>query len=156
MIVLNLSCENEHLFEGWFASADAFESQQQRGLVTCPICGSDHIERRPNAPYVNTHTHASDSQQREARKFPSASADRSAPGKSPSPATMTALMTMLRQIGKDSEDVGEEFVAEARRIHQGESEARNIKGQASSQDIDELLDEGIVVLPLPPDESDLH
>ncbi len=63
---------------------------------------------------------------------------------------------MLRLAGKESEDVGKEFADEARRIHQGESEARNIKGQASNEDIEELLDEGILVLPLPPDEGDLH
>jgi len=154
VIVLNLSCENQHLFEGWFASGDAFEQQQQQGLVACPVCGSAHIERRPNAPYVNIHS----GQKPGNDKLAAAPPGRASVADSPAmdAAAMTALVTLLRQLGRESEDVGEEFVAEARRIHQGESETRNIRGQASNDEVDELLDEGILVLPLPPDESDLH
>lgn len=153
MIVFNLSCENNHLFEGWFASAEAFEHQQKRGLVSCPMCGSICIERRPNAAYVNTRgTGKRDAPSSLAEKIPEIRAADS----SITPEAIARLIAMLRLAGKESEDVGKEFADEARRIHQGESEARNIKGQASNEDIEELLDEGILVLPLPPDEGDLH
>jgi hypothetical protein len=145
VIVLNLCCDSEHLFEGWFASAAAFESQRQRGLVACPVCGSQTISRRPTAPYVNVGTTVD---------VPAARApDRVS---KPSPEALAVMVAMLRQAGKMSEDVGERFAEEARGIHYGEREARSIKGQASGDDIGELLEEGILVLPLPPDESELH
>jgi len=69
---------------------------------------------------------------------------------------MAAMMAMLRKAGKASEDVGDRFPEEARRIHYGESESRSIKGKATQNDLGDLLEEGIMVLPLPPDETDLH
>lgn len=144
VIVLNLSCDREHLFEGWFASADAFESQSKRGQVECPACGSTRISRRPTAPYLNTKTTPASS--------------RPAAPSTPAPKSDAAAvaMALLRRLGKESEDVGERFAEEARRIHYGEREARNIKGQASRDDVSELLDEGIMVLPIPADEDGLH
>lgn len=143
MIVLNLCCDREHLFEGWFASADAFESQRAQGHVECPTCGSTRISRRPTAPYVNTRSAAPSAPRRSASEQPSADA-------------AALARALLRRLGKESEDVGERFAEEARRIHYGEREARNIKGKASSDDVSELLDEGIMVLPIPGDENDLH
>jgi len=144
VIVLNLCCDNEHLFEGWFASADAFETQQGRQQVSCPVCGSAQIERRPAAPYVNTGSGVS--------RKPTA-----APNPAPMNAdAMAAALAMLRRLGKESEDVGERFAEEARRIHYGDSDARNIKGKATRDDVGELLDEGIMVLPLAPDDDELH
>lgn len=147
MIVLNLCCDHEHLFEGWFSSAAAFETQRERGQVVCPVCGSVTISRRPTAPYVNTGS-----------TLPAAPAPRPS-----SPSTINSQMdavamavAMLRRFGNESEDVGERFVEEARRIHYGETEARNIKGKASRDDIGELIDEGIMVLPVPPDDEELH
>ncbi|MDT3671705.1 MAG: DUF1178 family protein [Aromatoleum sp.] len=144
MIVLNLCCDNEHLFEGWFASADAFETQLGRQQVSCPVCGSAQIERRPAAPYVNTGSGVS-------RQPPAA------PNPIPVNAdALAAALAMLRRLGKESEDVGERFAEEARRIHYGDSDARNIKGKATRDDVGELLDEGIMVLPLSPDDDELH
>ncbi len=146
MIVLNLCCDNEHLFEGWFGSVDAFEVQQGRQQVNCPVCGSTHIERRPTAPYLNTGSGAP--QPRAAapgRNVALANAD-----------TIAAALAMLRHIGMESEDVGERFAEEARRIHYGDSNARNIKGKATPDDVGELLDEGIMVLPLAPDDEEFH
>lgn len=151
MIVLNLSCGNGHLFEGWFASADAFESQCRNGQVSCPVCGDAHIERRPSAPYVNTGSTAKRSD------ITSAAPPAQAPAAAPtlSPKAMAHVVALLRQVGQASEDVGERFAEEARRMHYGEVETRCIKGQATGGDVAELLEEGIPVLPLPPDE-DLH
>ncbi|BAL25129.1 DUF1178 family protein [Azoarcus sp. KH32C] len=150
MIVLNLSCDREHQFEGWFGSADAFESQRETGQITCPVCGSAVISRRPSAPYVNTGAVA--------RAEPKAAAAPEHRGEAAPPLNPDAVATvlaMMRRIGRESEDVGERFPDEARRIHHGESEARNIKGQASGSEVRELIEEGIMVLPLPSDEG-LH
>ncbi|NMG44194.1 DUF1178 family protein [Aromatoleum toluvorans] len=151
MIVLDLSCEHEHLFEGWFASSTAFEDQRERGLVSCPVCGSTTISRRPSAPYVNTGASAP-VRDRVAPTQPAMS--RPAPVAA-EPDVVAAAMAMLRRLGRESEDVGDRFADEARRIHHGESQARNIRGRATRDDVGELLDEGIAVLPLPADE-DLH
>lgn len=145
MIVLNLSCEHEHLFEGWFASASAFESQRAQGQVSCPVCGSVAITRRPTAPYVNTRPAG---QTADPRAGEGAGAGRTAD-------VAAQALALLRRLGRESEDVGERFAAEARRIHYGESEARNIRGRASRDEFGELIDEGIMVLPLPADEG-LH
>lgn len=142
MIVLNLSCDNEHRFEGWFANAGAFSEQCARGLVECPHCGSTHIERRPSAPYVNTAT-----SRRDAAPPPETA---STPSSQPDPARIIAA---LRVAARAAEDVGEKFPEEARRIHYGESEARNIRGRATGDDLGELLEEGIMVLPVPDDSS---
>jgi hypothetical protein len=133
VIVLDLSCDNEHRFEGWFANADAFANQLARGLVECPQCGSRHVERRPSAPYVNT----------------AVSRDSTTPPQPP--ADPAQVIAALRLAARAAEDVGERFPDEARRIHYGESEARNIRGRASGDDLGELLEEGIMVLPVPDD-----
>ena len=54
MIVFNLGCDKDHRFEGWFASAEAFDQQRERGQVNCPVCGSATVSRLPSAPYVVT------------------------------------------------------------------------------------------------------
>ena len=139
MIVLDLRCPQDHRFEGWFGSSEAFEEQCARGLVSCPSCGSTHIERLPSAPYVQT---------RPAPTKPSVPA--------PAPAEAKALaIATLRRLSREAEDVGDRFPEEARRMHYGHSDARSIRGDSSRDEVGELLEEGIMVLPVPPDE-DLH
>lgn len=140
MIVLDLECEQGHGFEGWFASGAAFEEQFARGQVCCPNCGTLRVVRRPSAPYVQTRQAA-------------------VPSSTPGPAAVAALtqeiLAHLRRRARGLEDVGKRFAEEARRIHYGDSEPRGIKGQASGEDLRDLLEEGIAVLPVPSDE-DLH
>ena len=139
MIVLDLSCEHAHRFEAWFASSEAFESQLAAGLVSCPHCHSRQIRRLPSAPYVQTASHS-------APTLPP-----------PDPKAIAArLVEALRAAASQSEDVGERFAEEARRIHHGDAEERAIRGKANRNDLLELIDEGIPVLPVPPDKDDLH
>ena len=138
MKVLNLRCANGHGFEGWFASEDDFLGQNGRGLVECPLCSDRVIARMPTAPRLNL------SGAREvdpAAKVPPAEAD------------LQALwMKAVRHAIENTDDVGERFAEEARRIHYGETEARGIRGQATPDERAALRDEGIEVmsLPLPP------
>ena len=140
MIVLDLECEGGHGFEGWFASGEAFEEQLARGQVCCPNCGTLSVVRRPSAPYVQT---------RQAQP-PS-----STPGLAAVEALTQEILARLRHRARSLEDVGERFAEEARRIHYGDSEPRGIKGRISGEDLRDLLEEGISVLPVPSDE-DLH
>ena len=134
MKVLNLRCANGHGFEGWFASDDEFMSQNGRGLVECPLCADRIVSRMPSAPRLNL------SGQRE-------------PVAEPAPAQSEPLQTQwldaVRQMLERTDDVGERFPEEARRIHYGEIEARGIRGQATSEERRALLDEGIEIMSLP-------
>ena len=130
MKVLNLRCSNDHRFEGWFASSDDFQSQGERGLVSCPMCNDSSIFRLPSAPRLNV------SKQREvATTEPGAQAQMQA-----------HWLRAVRHMMKNTEDVGDRFPEEARRIHYGESEERGIRGRASPEDADALREEGIEVV----------
>lgn len=135
MKVFNLRCSNGHGFEGWFASEDDFLDQNGRGLIECPLCADRIVKRTPSAPRLNL----------------------SAAGEPQEPTATTVSMPDLqaawlhavRQVMAHTEDVGERFADEARRIHYGESEQRGIRGQATPQQRAELHDEGIEVVALP-------
>ena len=159
MIVLDLSCANEHRFEGWFASSAAFEDQRSQGLVSCPVCNTAAVRRLPSAPYVQTpsaQTPASSGAQASSAPAMPTRAPATPVSGLPSPAAVAELLGTLRRMAKSAEDVGERLPEEARRIHYGEAEARDIRGAASRDEVEELLEEGIVVLPVPPQDDDLH
>lgn len=133
MKVLNLRCAHDHRFEGWFASDDDYTSQQARGLVECPLCADTAIERLPSAPRLNV-------------------ANLREPAAVQPVAMQEAWMRAVRHVMQNTEDVGERFAEEARRIHYGETEGRGIRGRATPEDAESLREEGIeiVALPVPP------
>ena len=135
MKVLDLHCPQNHGFEGWFASEDDFQSQLARGLVECPLCGDTAVSRRPSAPRLNLG----------ASRRPAAQDMVSMPDAS----LQAAWLKMVRHVMEHTDDVGERFAEEARRIHYGETGERGIRGQASREETEALLEEGIDVLPLP-------
>jgi hypothetical protein len=146
MIVFNLQCAKKHGFESWFKDGAAFERQAKRGLVECPYCGSNKVEKALMAPRL--------SGTKKSRKR--ADAPENLPAAlGPDPATAKAAelhrqMAELRQhIEKNFDPVGDKFAEEARKIHYGEIEKRNIYGQTSAQEAQELLDEGIEFAPVP-------
>jgi len=136
MKVFNLRCGNGHGFEGWFASEDDFLDQNGRGLIECPLCADRIVKRTPSAPRLNLSTAS------EPQAAP-------APTPVPMPDLQAAWLRALRQVVASTEDVGERFADEARRIHYGECDPRAIRGQATAQQRVELLDEGIEVMALP-------
>jgi len=131
MKVLDLQCPHGHRFEGWFASADDFESQQSRKLVECPMCGAKEVSRLPSAPRLNL----SGAVQTKA----SAAAGE----------LQARVMRALREVLEKTENVGERFAEEARRIHYNEAPARSIRGVTTPEDARALVEEGIEVMPLP-------
>lgn len=149
MLVLNLACETGHAFEGWFASSTDFESQQQRGLLSCPLCNSTDVRRMPSAPRLNLSS-ASEPAASSARPAP-ASPEGPAEGGVPAIAMQLQqqVMKAVRTMIANTEDVGDRFATEARRIHYGETEQRGIRGQATPREARELADEGIDIVALP-------
>lgn len=146
MKVLDLACANRHSFEGWFSSEKDFQSQLTRGLVECPLCGDKAIVKLLSAPRFNLGASAptrADDAPTATRPVESASRDA---------AMQAAWFKMTRHLIDNTEDVGRQFAETARRIHYGEAEARDIRGQATRGEAESLLDEGIVVMPfvLPP------
>ncbi|GAB3183107.1 DUF1178 family protein [Hydrogenophaga aquatica] len=142
MKVLNLACAEMHLFEGWFASEEDFQTQLARGMLECPVCGDKHIEKRLSAPRINLGQRA--------EPQPGVAATPAAvPDPAAHPQLQAVMLQALREVMSRTEDVGERFVTEVRRMHQGEIEHRGIRGRATLEDARELREEGIDVVPLP-------
>ena len=144
MIVFDLSCANQHRFEGWFGSSEDFERQLGQRLLACPLCGNAEVARLPNAAHIK-----------------SAGKERPARTGSPTPVPQQyanlggeLLAKVVEQIISQTEDVGTAFPEEARKMHYGDIEHRSIYGEASPDQAKELHEEGIEFHPLPvlPDE----
>ena len=165
MKVLNLQCAHQHDFEGWFGSEDDFQSQLSRGLVECPICGDRQITKQLSAPRLNLSTSrrerettaptSADTPAASAHADTAATGGQMVPG-SASPVTsmstaqmQAAWLQAVQHVMANTEDVGQRFAEEARKMHYGESEERGIRGQATPEQTRDLLEEGISVLPLP-------
>src|SRR4051812_8569669 len=146
MIVFDLLCGEGHRFEGWFASAEEFAAQQERRLLACPACGAAKVERVPSAARFNLGARAP----AEKPKAPQKTAEME--GKDPFAIAQMLYSRMLDELLTKSEDVGKDFPAEARKIFYEEAPARAIRGQATDEEHEELLEEGIPVarLPVPP------
>src|ERR1700692_4175575 len=127
MKVLDLQCSHGHRFEGWFASADDFESQLSRKLVECPICGATEVSRLPSAPRLNLSG--------------ATAASASAPANAAD--LQARAMRALREVLEKTENVGDRFAEEARRIHYNEAPARNIRGVTTPEDAKALVEGGI-------------
>lgn len=158
MKVLNLQCAVGHAFEGWFGSEDDYLSQQARGLLACPLCGHTEVARLPSAPRLNlsgAKAPVAPSPVSTASAAAPAGAQRSASAKpavrlTPERAQAEAvLLQAMRHVLASTEDVGPAFVEEVRRMHYGEAEPRNIRGEASPAEAESLREEGIEVLRLP-------
>ncbi|MDP3702527.1 MAG: DUF1178 family protein [Hylemonella sp.] len=142
MKVFNLQCSAHHLFEGWFASDEDYTSQVERGLLECPMCSDKAIQKLPSAPRLNFGAVEAAQATATQEKQPVVAGD-------PAQALQAAYLQLARRIVSETEDVGERFAEEARKIHYGETEERGIRGQASREETEALVEEGIAVMPLP-------
>ncbi|HOL38286.1 MAG TPA: DUF1178 family protein [Rubrivivax sp.] len=136
MKVLDLRCAHGHRFEGWFACDEDFMEQNGRALVACPMCADTTVARMPSAPRLNL-----------------SGAHEAEPARTsvmPQPSDLQAAwLKAARELMSRTEDVGERFAEEARRIHYGESQQRGIRGQASDEQRESLREEGIETFALP-------
>lgn len=168
MKVLDLQCDHFHAFEGWFGSESDYQDQLAKRLVACPMCGSTQITKKLSAPRLNlsgasmpTESRPNSNASASSVGEPSAgaSADRtnresqvSAVGDTNRGhhAELHALfLRAVREVVKQTEDVGDKFAEQARRMHYGEQATKPIRGRATAADAMALLEEGIDVLPLP-------
>lgn len=146
MIVFNLSCSQEHKFDGWFRSAVDFERQANGGLVECPMCGDSHITKQLSAPRINSG--ASD-----------IALNQSHLPHGPHEVMAATLMPSLQEhmlqqfksfVRANTENVGTAFAETARKMHYGEESHRNIRGRVSRDEAISLREEGIETMQLPP------
>lgn len=172
MKVYNLACTLDHRFEGWFASeVDALE-QQTNGMLVCPVCDSQEIRRLLSAPRIGKHL----GRYLDAPKASAAEMQTHGAVTNPMPYQVAiksngfsensmelsdqqhgelqekiqaTVMHLMRDIISKTEDVGNQFAQEARKIHYKEAPERSIRGQATADETAELSEEGIEVLPLP-------
>jgi len=150
MIVFDLLCGAGHRFEGWFGSAADFSAQKERNQLSCPSCGSSKVERVPSASRFNLG--AQEPPTKPAVKSPVPTKTPDMEGKDPFAIAQMLYSRMLDELLTKTEDVGKECPAEARKIYYQEAPQRAIRGEATSEEHDELLEEGIPVarLPIPP------
>ncbi len=133
VIVYDLKCEENHVFEGWFTDSTSFEEQKNKKLVTCPVCGSSKVEIVPSSITV----------------MGKGTRGLEENNKGMSPAK--ALQVFNEFIDKTFEDVGSEFAEVAFKIHTGEEDSRNIRGITTKSEEDTLRQEGVpfVKIPIP-------
>ncbi len=142
MIVFDLRCAPRgHVFEAWFASSSAFEDQQARGLVACPLCGSAEVGKAPMAPAVGAKGNSS--------QIPPPSGSLFAEAPEEVKSMLAAAAALQKTILAGSESVGPRFAAEARAIHLGEADSRPIHGEATRAEAESLIEEGVPIAPLP-------
>ena len=137
MKVFDLCCDQDHTFEGWFASGEDFDRQLATDMIECPVCASTDVRKLLSAPRLNLVHDAAESSAKEPVAMPNDDSMRS------------MMLQIARHIAVNSEDVGERFPEEARRIHYDEAPKRSIRGMASKEEAADLKDEGIEVMPVP-------
>jgi len=135
MIQYSLKCENDHSFDSWFASADAYDKLADNGMVSCAVCGSTKVSKAIMAPRVRT------TKGKEAPVAPTLPTEKSA--------AEQAMAKMRAQVEQNSEYVGTNFATEARSIHLGDAPERAIYGEAKPEEAKSLIEDGIPVTPLP-------
>ena len=138
MIKYSLICEKDHEFEGWFGSSDDYDKQRKRGFVECPICGSQKVSKALMTPGIAGTKKINGAEKVMANIAPQMPEE-----------VVTKIREIKQHIEKNSENVGDKFPEEARKIHYGESEARGIYGKASVKEAAELAEEGVGVMPIP-------
>lgn len=134
MIRFSLVCEHEHEFEAWFRSNDDFETQNKRGFVDCPHCGSSKVQKALMAPAVST------GRKQEKIALAMGEAQKEA---------MAQLKALSQKMRENADYVGDKFAEEARKIHFGETDARGIYGEATPEEAKGLAEDGVAFMPIP-------
>lgn len=145
MIVFDLKCRKNHVFEAYFADTAAYEAQAKGGEVACPVCGDSRVAKAPMAPNIAVGGGGE-------REAPPKRAPARRPGPPAPPEVAQAVATLRKMrsfIERHFDHVGGRFPEEARKIHYGEVERRNIYGDATREEVVSLEDEGIEIGEIP-------
>jgi hypothetical protein len=134
LIRFSLCCERDHEFEAWFRSNEDFGSQQKRGFIACPICGTGKVEKALMAPSVSTG--------RRKEKIALAMGEQQM-------AALQQLKMISEKLRENADYVGGSFAEEARKIHFGETAARGIYGEATPEEARTLAEDGVEFMPIP-------
>ena len=146
MIVFDVKCGKDHVFEGWFRSSDDFRAQAEAGGIACPVCGDTRVEKALMAPHVATGGGAGGEAPAEAKGKERVTL---AQHKEKTSGAVAMMRALKEHVERHFDDVGTGFAEEARKIHYGEGERRNIYGQATRDQARQLRDEGIAFGQLP-------
>lgn len=139
MIRYALACDHAHGFEAWFASSADYDDQAARGLVECPFCGSRSVEKQIMAPAVSGTK----------RSAPTDEARTKMQGSELQAMMTQAAREVRAHVERNFDYVGDAFAREARDIHEGRSEKREIYGEATPAEVKKLKDDGVPCAPLP-------
>lgn len=149
MIVYDLTCDQEHEFESWFKNSSAYDSLRKTRKVSCPVCGSTKIRKAPMAPRISK----SGIRELAAPQVPDVPSSSEESGSEDMQNAMSKAVDAIKElqatIEKTFDNVGDQFPEEARKIHYGETEARGIYGEASAEEAQELIEEGVDIAAVP-------
>ena len=136
MILFDLKCENNHTFEGWFASNSNYEEQLKKKMIVCPYCNSTKIQKSLMAPNINTKSNSKKSKKNNKKKLAQNNLE-------------NQIKKFRKYIEKNTDNVGKNFAEEARKIYYGETKSRSIRGESTEKEAQELAEEGIPFSQLP-------
>ena len=131
MISYDLKCLNGHVFEGWFENEKAFKKQKRKNMITCPVCGSEEVDRTPSTFGII----------------------KQRPQENGAATQENPMHQIVKYVRDNFEDVGSDFAKEALKMHYGVTDMRNIRGVSTNQEEDTLRDEGVPFFKLPVPES---
>lgn len=136
MILFDLSCENEHQFEAWFPSSKKYDEQNKKKLISCPYCNSNKVKKALMAPNLNILSKGTSKSKKNASLKNKKSLE-------------TNIKKLKKLIETNTEDVGQNFAEEARKIYYGEKKAKSIRGETTKKEAKELIEEGIPCISMP-------
>tara|TARA_E500000331_G_C17204912_1_gene690967 strand:- start:238 stop:657 length:420 start_codon:yes stop_codon:yes gene_type:complete len=131
MIKYNLKCENNHNFDAWFSDSSNFEEQNKKNLIFCPKCNSTKIEKNIMAPNIGSKKQSYTNALKTEKNYEK------------------IIKNVRKHVEKNFDYVGDKFADEARAIHYGEKEEREIYGETSVEEAVDLIEEGVNVSPIP-------
>jgi hypothetical protein len=138
MITFDLICSNGHKFECWFTNSRMFDEQRAFGVIHCPVCNDNRVEKAFSTFAIRKHTDRKEGKEEKKEEK-----------MEPSRASYQALQALTEYVNKNFEDVGVDFPREALKMHLGEAEKRNIKGMALPDEEKVLQEEGVPFLKIP-------
>lgn len=139
MILFDLKCAKDHVFEAWFKDGGTFTVQSKTGEIVCPLCGNSDITKAPMAPQL-ARRRVDGGELSQSAQYPEAEQIAAA---------RQVIEALRHKVEENCDYVGENFAEEARKIHYGEVEKRGIYGGATDIEASDLEDEGIEFHRLP-------